>query len=334
VHLSPRKKKSFTKPFKTSSPLHRQKRRLLPLPSLKRTGKDLFRVYRLKVKRSQARHRLRRVQVHSHKVLPVNHLIKACPVRSPQWGNSLPAVLITSTKDPPQNRPWRTRSRRPCPVCSGKAHRLLHTTLAHLHTKALHPDRPRTRKRKLRSSKGCNLRQDSSKHHTPAPISLLRLPCHKYKHRDRRLLRRRTLNLLHQRQEPRLKPRLLSLQDPLLRPLIHHRNHLLHRLQVRQLNKFLHLLSRLLHRLKLRLLLNLHLRSRQPRPLPRHRRRHLLLWHSNRRLQSYLQSLRQLQWLLRHQLYRHSFHPLLQLLRRRQHQWHRLLQQTRTHMVG
>jgi hypothetical protein len=219
VHSSQRKKRSSTKLFKTSSPLHRQRRHLQLLHSFKRTAKDLYRVDRLRLKRSQAR-TLRRAQLHSHRVLPVKRLNRACPARSLQWGNSLPAVLIPFTKDRLPNRHWRMRSRRPCLVhkLSGMVRQMLRIILDHPHSKVSHPDQPRTRSHKLRNSKGCNLRQDSNRLHMPAPISLLRLPRRKCKHRDRRSLRRRNLHLLHQHQQLRLRLRLLAPQDLLLLP--------------------------------------------------------------------------------------------------------------------
>jgi len=173
----------------------------------------------LKLKRSQVR-TLRRAQLHSHRVLPVNRLNRVCPARSQQWGNSLPAVLIPFTKDRLPNRHWRMRSRRPCLVrkLSGMVRQMLRITQAHLHSKVLRPDQPRTRSHKLRNSKGCNLRRDSIRLHMPAPISLLRLLRRKCKHRDRLLLRRRNLHLLHQHQQLRLRLRLLALQDLLLLP--------------------------------------------------------------------------------------------------------------------
>jgi hypothetical protein len=294
-------------------------------------------VVRLKVKRNQARYTLHQVQLHSHKVLPVNRLNMACPARSPQWGN-IPAVLTPSIKDQLQNRLWRKRSRRPCPVhkLSDKARRWLHITPAHLHIKVLHPDQPRTRSSKVRSSKGCNHRQDSNRHHTPVPILLLRLLRRKSKHRDRRSLRRRNLHLLHQCQQFRVRPRPLSLQDPLLLSRTIRHNHLRHRPQVRRFNKLLRLLNKPLRRLQwltLRLPLNIHLRFRQSRSLYRHSHQRLLLRHSSKRPQLYLQPLHPLQWLLRHLLHQRSHHRSRQLLHRRQHQWHRRLQQIRTHMV-
>lgn len=341
VLTSPRKKKSSTRPSKTSSPLHRRKRQL-QLHSLQRTAKDLCRADNLKAKRSQARYRLRRVQLHSLRVLLVNRLNKVCPARSLQWGNSLPAVPILSTKVPPQNKHWPRRLRQLCLVHKliGKAHRWVLIIPAHLSNKVLHPDQLLTRSRKLRSSKGCNLHRDNSKLHTLALISLLRLPRRKCKHRDRHLLRRRNLHLLHQRRRIRPRLRLLSHKDPSLLSLVNRHSHLLRRPQVKPLNKLLHLLNKLLHLLswlKLRLLLNSHLRHSQLRSLPRHRHRRLLHRHSSKHLQLNPWSLHQLQWLLRYQLHnlrQQSLHRLLQPLHRRQHLWHRRLQQIRTHTVA
>ena len=302
---------------------------------------------RLKDKRNQARQTPRRVQLHSHRLPPVNRPNRACLVHSPQWDNSLPAVPTPFSKDPLPNRHWPMHSRRPCLVhkLSGMVRQMLRITQAHLHSKVSRPDQPRTRSHKLRNSKGCNLRQDSSRLHMPAPISLLRLLRRKCKHRDRHLLRLRNLLLLQHHRQTRLKLQLLSLKDLLLLLQVNRHSHLLHRAPIRRLNKPLRLLNRLLRRLqwlKMRLLLNIHLRPRQLQFPFRHSHRRLLLQHSNRRLQMYPQPLHQLQWLLRHLLHNLRQHSLqlLQLLRRRQHQWHRhqyqlrrRLQRTRTHMV-
>ena len=302
---------------------------------------------RLKGKRNQARQTPRRVQLHSHRLPPVNRPNRACLVHSPQWDNSLPAVPTPFSKDPLPNRHWPMHSRRPCLVhtLSDKVHRWVHISRVHLNTKVLRPDQLLTRSRKLRSSKGCSHRRDSNKLHTLVLISPPRLQGRKCKHRDRHLLRLRNLLLLQHHRQTRLKLQLLSLKDLLLLLQVNRHSHLLHRAPIRRLNKPLRLLNRLLRRLqwlKMRLLLNIHLRHRQLQFPFRHSHRRLLLQHSNRRLQMYPQPLHQLQWLLRHLLHNLRQHSLqlLQLLRRRQHQWHRhqyqlrrRLQRTRTHMV-
>lgn len=318
VPSSLRKKRSFTKLFRTSSPLHRQRQRPLPLPSLRRMVKVLFRVDRRKVRRSQAPHNLRQVKLHN-KARLVNHLNTVCQARSPQWANDRPTALILSIKDPARNRRWLKRSRQLCLVrkLSGKVHQCLLIIQVSLHTKEWHPDPARTHSHNRHNSKGCNLQQDSNRHLTLAPISRRHRKC---RHQDRHSLHRRKHHRPQQHRQPRIRPRILPRRDPLALLQLNRRSRLLCRRQISQLNKPLCLSNNHLrpssnrprrHQwLKPRLSLNLPLQSNNLQLPHRHNHQLPLLWHSNKPLRPHLQPLHQLQWLL---LRRNSHQRRLQL---------------------
>lgn len=324
----------------------------------------------LRTRHSQVLHRAYPVPIHSHRgllahILPLrwdrdSHLLlnsrRQMVKVHRQWGHKLLAglILFNKRRDPALNKHWPKRSRLLCLVHkpSDKV-RPLHPTIRVKPTRASHQDPVPMRSHKRHNSKGCSHHQDSSKCLKPVPTTF-QLPLLNRKHRGRRLLHHRSLNLLPQRRHLRLRLRHLSPQDrslllqaspsnnrlrrdqpfnPRLEPLSksnllssqpqHLHRHIHRRLPFNQLRNLQHCRhQRLHHRLSNKFLI-LALRLL-----------HLLLRLNNKLWHPDLPSSRLLHKPLRPRQHRHLHHLLLKPPRPRQHLWHRLLLQIPTHMAA